>query len=112
MALYDDTDGGLEGKIQPSAAHETVDSSAGDVVPTMKGNRCIYCDVAGTVKLDYIGRDGDTVATEVMTLAASTWYPVANVKKVYRYSTGTTPITTQVNKNDGSGAVTGLKLRK
>jgi len=112
MSVHEEGSRGMEVWNRPTAAHESVNASAADVVPTMTDCRYIYADTAGIVKIDYIARDGVTIATETMTLLASTWYPVANVKKVYRYYTGSTAITTTVYVDAGSSLVAGLKLRK
>lgn len=88
---------------------EVVDCTSTDVVPTMKDCRAIKSDVDGVVKYDYQPEGVTAAKTAVCYLPAGAWIQIKNVVKVYRYYTGTTDITTQAYKPDGT-IVNGLKL--
>lgn len=75
-----------------------------------KNCRYVECDVGGIVKLDYQD-DSEHSRTETKYLNAGERWLVPNVTKVYYYYTGTSPLTTTVYRNDGTGPVVGIKLR-
>ena len=75
-----------------------------------KNCRYVETDTSGIVKIDYQD-DHQLFRTETKVLNAGERWLVPNVTKVYYYYTGTTPLTTTVYRDDGTGPVVGIKLR-
>lgn len=72
--------------------------------------RYVECDIAGIVKVDYQD-DHENYRIETKYLNAGERWLVPNVTKVYYNYTGSTPLTTTVYRDDGTGPVVGIKLR-
>ena len=90
---------------------EAIDSSAGNASPTtVKACRAISCDTGGIIKIQCRRATGGLASTQVMVLAASTLYPIRDVKTVYRYYTGTTPCTATVFPDAGTTQHVGIRL--
>lgn len=89
----------------------SVTGSADLTIPDdYKNCRYVEADISGIVKIDYTD-DNEHSRTETKYLNAGERWLVPNVTKVYYYYTGSTPLTTSVYNNDGSGPVVGIKLR-
>lgn len=93
---------------------EVVNTSAGDVTPTMTNCRAISVDVDGTMKLSYTDDFGEVVTTEVKSMKAGVMYPYRNVVKVFQYYTGTSAVATvyQIAEDGTASLVNGLKLHR
>jgi hypothetical protein len=89
----------------------SVTGGADLIIPDEYTNcRWVECDVAGIVKVDYQD-DSQNYRVETKYLNAGERWLVPNVTKVYYYYTGSSPLTTTVYRNDGTGPVVGIKLR-
>ncbi len=75
-----------------------------------KNCRYVECDVSGVVKVEYQD-DHEHYRVETKYLNAGERWLVPNVTKVYYNYTGSTPLTTTVYRDDGTGPVVGIKLR-
>lgn len=75
-----------------------------------KNCRYVEADTSGIVKVDYQD-DHEHYRVETKYLSAGERWLVPNVTKVYYYYTGTSPLTTTVYRDDGTGPVVGIKLR-
>lgn len=75
-----------------------------------KNCRYVESDTTGIVKVDYQD-DKEHYRMETKLLNAGEKWLVPNVTKVYYYYTGTSPLTTTVYRDDGTGPVVGIKLR-
>lgn len=73
--------------------------------------RVIYADVSGYVKIGYLSGKDQSQKYEVLTVETG-FKQITSVNRIYRYYTGTTAMTTQVMRDDGTGPVAGVKVRK
>lgn len=81
--------GSLEVSSEPATAFESVDLSSTDATFAAGSEpRALWCDAAGTIKVDGFQRDGKTASTGItFTTAGAGPVPVGRVSKVYKTGT-------------------------